>query len=112
MSGRLKLLSGKRGVSPVRERSDARTFATRHRFLLLLLWTLVPALAAVGLAQGASIYEIVVASLLLIVLAVVGMIARSRGLAASAVVLGLVIAAGILVRYMNGSTESQFAFFL
>jgi PAS domain S-box-containing protein len=80
--------------------------------MLVLLWAQVPALAAVGLAQGASIYEIVVASLLLIVLAVVGMIARSHSFAAAAVALGLVTASGILVRYLNGSIESQFTFFL
>jgi PAS domain S-box-containing protein len=58
------------------------------------------------------ISEIVAASLILVVMAVVGMTARSQGMAAGAVALGLVTAAGILVRYLDGSIESQFAFLL
>lgn len=80
--------------------------------MLVVLLAQVPALAAVGLFQGVSIYEIVVASLLLVVLAVVGMTARSKTLAAAVVALGLITAAGILVRYLDGSTASQFAFYL
>ncbi len=112
MSRRLRLFRRTRIRARVREQSDPRTFAIRHRFVLVLLWAQVPALAALGLARGASFYEIVVAALLLVVLAVVGMMARNRAIAAGAAALGLVTAAGILVRYLDGSTESQFAFFI
>jgi len=99
-------------AAPDREPPDARAFATRHRFVLVILLAQVPALAVVGLFQGVSTYEIVIASLLLVVLAVVGMTARSNSLAAAMVALGLITAAGILVRYLDGSTASQFAFYL
>jgi len=101
-----------RRASPVLGRPEATAFAVRHHFVLVLLWVLVPALAAVGLARQASIYQVVVASLLLMALAFVGMSARSRNLAAGAVTVGLVVAAGTLVTYMEGTAESQFAFFL
>lgn len=101
-----------RRASPVLGRPEATAFAVRHHFVLVLLWVLVPALAAVGLARQAPIYQVVVASLLLMALAFVGMSARSRNLAAGAVTVGLVVAAGTLVTYMEGTAESQFAFFL
>jgi PAS domain S-box-containing protein len=112
MSRRLRLFPRRGRASPDREPPDAKAFATRHRFVLVILLAQVPALAAVGLFQAVSIYEIVVASLLLVVLAVVGLMARSNTLAATVVALGLITAAGILVRYLDGSTASQFAFYL
>ena len=45
-------------------------------------------------------------------MAVIGMTARSQDMAAGAVSLGLVTAAGIIVRHLDGSIESQFAFLL
>ena len=99
-------------ASPLHHRADPGDFASRHRFLLVLLWVQLPAMAALGLARGEALQEVAAACLLLIVLATVGMVARSRALASGAVALGLVGAAGILVLYMKGSTESLFAFFL
>jgi len=113
MSRSLRLFPRRGRASPDRgEPPDATAFATRHRFVLVVLLAQVPALAAVGLSQGVSIYEIVVASLLPVVLAVVGMMARSKTMAAAVVALGLITAAGILVRYLDGSTASLFAFYL
>ena len=96
----------------VREQTDPKIFATRHRFLLVLVLAMVPLLAVIGLARGAPVSEIGVASLLLVVMALIGMTAKSRGLAAGAIALGLVTVAGILVRYLEGTPESLFAFFL
>jgi len=107
-----RLLRRKRRRSGVGEPTEARAFAIRHRFVLVLLLAQVPVLAAVGLAQGVSIYEIIVASLLLIAMGVVGLLALNQVFAAGAVSLGLVIAAGILVRYLDGTPASTFGFFL
>ena len=107
-----RLFPGKRRPLRVREETDATLFATRHRFLLVLLLVQVPVLGVVGLIREVPTYEIVIASLLLIVMAVIGMTSRTQGMAAGAVSLGLVTAAGIVVRYLEGSAESQFAFLL
>jgi PAS domain S-box-containing protein len=107
-----RLFPGKRRPLRAREQTDPKVFATRHRFLLVLLLVQVPVLAVVGLIIGVATYEIVIASLILVVMAVIGMTSRTQGMAAGAVTLGLVTAAGIVVRYLEGSTESQFAFLL
>jgi len=107
-----RLFPGKRRPLRAREQTDPKVFATRHRFLLVLLLVQVPALAVVGLITGVPTYEIVIASLILVVMAVIGMTSRTQGMAAGAVSLGLVTAAGIVVRYLEGSTESQFSFLL
>jgi len=107
-----RLFPGKRRPLRAREQTDPKVFATRHRFLLVLLLVQVPALAVVGLITGVPTYEIVIASLILVVMAVIGMTSRTQGMAAGAVSLGLVTAAGIVVRYLDGSTESQFSFLL
>lgn len=107
-----RLFPGKRRPLRPRELAEPKTFATRHRFLLVLFLAQVPVLAVVGLAREAPIAEIVAASLILVAMAVVAMTARSQGMSAGAVALGLVTAAGILFRYLDGSVESQFAFLL
>lgn len=112
MSEGLLLTEKAGGASPAPGRVGTGDFTTRHRLLLVILWLQVPALAGLGLARGAVLHQVVAASLLLILLAAAGMIPKNRSLAASLVALGLVAAAGTLVLYMNGSTESLFAFFL
>ncbi|HWL49417.1 MAG TPA: hypothetical protein VNT92_06030, partial [Acidimicrobiia bacterium] len=107
-----RLFPGKRRPLRAREQTDPKVFATRHRFLLVLLLVQVPVLAVVGLITEVPTYEIVIASLILVVVAVIGMTSRTQGMAAGAVSLGLVTAAGIVVRYLDGSAESQFAFLL
>jgi PAS domain S-box-containing protein len=78
----------------------------------VLLLALVPVLAAIGLARKMPVVEIVAGSLVMLVMAVVGIVARNQLVAAGAVSLGLVTAAGILVRQLGGSPESFFVFFL
>jgi PAS domain S-box-containing protein len=106
-----RLFPGKRRPLRAREQTDPKVFATRHRFLLLLLLAQVPVLAVVGLISEAPI-ESVIASLILVAIAVIGMTTRTQGMAGGAVSFGLVTAAGILVSYLDGSIESQFAFLL
>jgi PAS domain S-box-containing protein len=107
-----RLFPGKRRPLRAREQTDPKVFATRHRFLLVLLLIQVPVLAVVGLVTEVPTYEIVIASLILVVMAVIGMTSRTQGMASGAVSIGLVTAAGIMVRYLEGSAESQFAFLL
>ena len=107
-----RLFPGKRRPLRAREQTDPKVFATRHRFLLVLLLIQVPVLAVVGLVTEVPTYEIVIASLILVITAVIGMTSRTQGMAAGAVSIGLVTAAGIVVRYLDGSAESQFAFLL
>jgi PAS domain S-box-containing protein len=107
-----RLFPGKRRPLRVREQTDPKVFATRHHFLLVLLLIQVPVLAVVGLVTDVPTYEIVIASLILVVMALIGMTSRTQGMAAGAVSIGLVTAAGIVVRYLEGSAESQFAFLL
>jgi PAS domain S-box-containing protein len=107
-----RLFPGKRRPLRAREQTDPKVFAIRHRFLLVLLLVQVPVLAVVGLITEVPTYEIVIASLILVVMAVIGMTSRTQGMAAGAVSLGLVTAAGMVVRYLEGSAESQFAFLL
>lgn len=112
MPRRRRLFPGKRRASRGRDQTDPRIFATRHRFLLVLLLAQVPALALVGLARGVPISEVVAGTLIVLVTAVAGLAARSRLVGAGAVSLGLVTTAGILVRHLEGSPESFIAFFL
>lgn len=107
-----RLFPGKRRTFRAREQTDPKIFATRHRFLLVPLLAQVPLLAVVGLTQSVPPDEIVVASMLLVVMAAVGMVARGQSVSAAVVALGLVTGAGILVRYLDGSPASLFAFFL
>jgi PAS domain S-box-containing protein len=62
--------------------------------------------------RGIGLVEIVAGSLVILVMAVGGMVAKQQLIAAGAVALGLVTAAGILVRHLGGTPESFFAFFL
>ncbi len=62
--------------------------------------------------QGVSVYEIVVASLLLIAVGIAGLVALNPAFAAGTTALGLVFAAGILVRFLDGAPAAAFGFFL
>jgi PAS domain S-box-containing protein len=112
MSRRRRLFPGKRRASKGGDRTDPRIFATRHRFLLVLLLAQVPVLAVVGLTQASPASEVVAGSLVLLAASVCGLVARSQMVGAGVVTLGLVTAAGILVRYLEGSPASFFAFYL
>lgn len=111
MSRRRRLFPWKRAAR-VGDQPDPRIFATRHRFLLILLVALIPVLAIVGLARGVPVLEIGAGSLVLLLAAVAGMAAGSQHVAAGEVVLGLGSAAAILVWHLDGYPESFYAFFL
>ena len=84
----------------------------RHRFVLVLAWAHVPALAAVGLLLGSPVSEVAIASLTLIALATVGAVARNRALAAAAVALALITSSGVLVYLTDGVAAAHLHFFL
>lgn len=87
-------------------------FARRHRFLLLLLWVQIPALAAVGIVIGEPVDEIALTSLALVALALGGMALRGRHRAAITVSLGLLGISGVVVHYAGGTDFSHFHFLL
>lgn len=91
---------------------DSRTFDMRHRFVLVLAWAHVPALAAVGLLLGSPVSEVAIASLTLIALATVGAVARNRALAAAAVAFALITSSGVLVYLTDGVAAAHLHFFL
>lgn len=93
-------------------RLDQGEFANRHRLLLVLLWIQVPALAAVALALGKQTTEVVFTSTILMAFAAVGMMSRSRHIAAIAVSLGLLNASSLIVHYAGGAAFSHFHFFV
>lgn len=84
----------------------------RHRFVLILAWAHVPALAATGLLLGGTVSEVAVASLTLIALATLGTVARNRALAAASVAFALITASGILIYLTEGVTVAHFHFFV
>jgi PAS domain S-box-containing protein len=84
----------------------------RHRWLQAVLWAHLPLLALVGLVWGEPPSRIGLESLLLVIPALTAMWAPNRGIAASAVAVGLLSASGILVYYSNGLAESHFHFFV
>jgi len=87
-------------------------FAARHRFLLVLLWIQVPALAVVGLTLDEPTYEVALTTLCVFVFALVGMVIRDRRLAATAVALGLVTCAVLFVHHAGRAGFAHFAFFV
>jgi PAS domain S-box-containing protein len=104
----------RRGAGRARSHSvlDSRTFAIRHRFVLVLAWAHVPTLAATGLLLGAPVSEVAIASLTLIALLTVGTIVRNRALAAASVAFALITASGLLIYLTDGVTASHFHFFV
>lgn len=97
---------------PGRQGLDAKTFRSRHHFMLVLLWLHVPFLAIVGLVQGNSLAHVAVESLPVAIPALYAMRSKNRTIASMAVAFGLLTCSGILVHYTNGLIESHFHFFV
>ena len=91
---------------------DARSFAARHRVTTGMLVAHVPALALIGLARGVGGWLLwgqlaVVAVLVVLGLALPGQVAR-----ASAVCLGLMIGADVLLHVGGGLTDLHIWFYV
>jgi PAS domain S-box-containing protein len=91
---------------------DERSYSMRHRLALIVIWTHVPALAALGLILGVPVVEVLAASIVLTLLATVGTFAKSRATGSNTVTIGLITAAGILVYFTGGLVVAQFDFLL
>jgi hypothetical protein len=91
---------------------DERSYSMRHRLALIVIWTHVPALAALGLILGVPVVEVLAASIVLTLLATVGTFAKSRATGSNTVTIGLITAAGILVYFTDGLVVAQFDFLL
>jgi hypothetical protein len=84
----------------------------RHRLIQAVLWLQVPMLLAVGLARGFTPVHTVVEVAPIAVLALLGYSARSRGMKAIMVSIGLLTTEAILVHFTGGLIEAHFAFFV
>lgn len=92
-------------------RLDERSFVTRHRIISAVLLLHPPALAALGVVRGVGGW-LLWGQLAVIVLAlVVGQTARSQVVRASAVSLGLMIGADVLVHVGGGLTDLHIWFY-
>ncbi|MCW2681861.1 MAG: hypothetical protein JWM62_3262 [Frankiales bacterium] len=101
-----------RGVLPGRRDLAAPLWHARHRALLGLLALHVLLLPIWALVNGEPLSHLVGVGAALVGLLVVGALSRSRGVAASAVSLGLVAAAAAVVHAGDGRTVLHFHFFL
>jgi Methyl-accepting chemotaxis protein (MCP) signalling domain len=92
----------------------AQRFEARHRVLLWILVGHVPALALIAIAGGQAAHRGNLVLLLgtVLALAAVGALARGRLLKASAVSLGLLSCAAILIHITGGQTSMHFHFFV
>lgn len=88
---------------------QSRVFADRHRVLLILLWAQVPLQAVVGLASGADVANVIVASLALFTVALCATVFRGQMVAATVVTVGLSTAAIVFVGYTEDTTGSLLA---
>lgn len=91
---------------------EGRDFAARHRFVLILLWAQVPALAIVGIATGSTVRIVVAGAIAPAAFALAAMAIRASGPAATVTGLGLVTAAGVAVGHTDASGHAYVYFFL
>jgi methyl-accepting chemotaxis protein len=104
-------LSRFRAGVPRGVRLDERSFVTRHRIISAVLAVHPPALAAVGLARGVGGWLLWGQLGAIVALLVVGQVLRSQVARASAVSLGLMIGADVLVHVSGGLTDMHIWFY-
>jgi methyl-accepting chemotaxis protein len=91
---------------------DESSFAARHRVLSVILLAHLPVLAGIGMARGVG-GLLLWGQLGVMVLAVVtGQLARTQAVRASAVSLGLMIGADVLVHVGGGLTDLHIWFYV
>jgi hypothetical protein len=93
-------------------RLDDEAFGTRHRVLSLVLVLHVPALALLGLARGASGFMLWGQLAVVLVIAAAGQVLTSQLARSSAVALGLMICADVLVHVGGGLTDLHIWFYV
>jgi uncharacterized protein YoxC len=92
-------------------RLDERSFVSRHRIISGVLAVHPPALAAIGLARGVSDWLLWGQLAVIVVLLVLGQALRTQVARASAVSLGLMIGADVLVHVTGGLTDMHIWFY-
>ncbi len=92
-------------------RLDERAFLTRHRIISAVLALHPPALAAIGLVRGVSGFLLWGQLAVIVVLLVAGQVLRSQVTRASAVSLGLMVGADVLVHVGGGLTDLHIWFY-
>jgi uncharacterized protein YoxC len=92
-------------------RLDERSFVTRHRIISAVLAVHPPALAAVGLARGVGGWLLWGQLAAIIALLVLGQVLRTQVARASAVSLGLMVGADVLVHVSGGLTDMHIWFY-
>src|SRR5688572_11798973 len=91
---------------------DEATFERRHRMLLVLLLAHIPVLFAVALVTSHTVPHTAAELIPLLGAAAVGQWARRRWVRSSAVTLGLVGSASVLIHVTGGLIEAHFHFFV
>ena len=92
-------------------RLDERAFLTRHRIISAVLALHPPVLAAIGLVRGVSGFLLWGQLAVIVVLLVAGQMMRSQVTRASAVSLGLMVGADVLVHVGGGLTDLHIWFY-
>jgi uncharacterized protein YoxC len=92
-------------------RLDERSFLSRHRIISAVLAVHPPALAAIGLARGVEGWLLWGQLGAIVVLLVLGQAVRTQVARASAVSLGLMIGADVLVHVTGGLTDMHIWFY-
>jgi len=92
-------------------RLDERAFVTRHRIISGVLAVHPPALAAIGLVRGVGGVLLWGQLAAIVALLIVGQVLRSQVARASAVSLGLMIGADVLVHVTGGLTDMHIWFY-
>jgi hypothetical protein len=92
-------------------RLDESGFRTRHRIISAVLLVHPPALAAIGVARGVSGFLLWGQLAGIVVLLVLGQVLRSQVARASAVSLGLMVGADVLVHVSGGLTDMHIWFY-
>ncbi|SOE02432.1 methyl-accepting chemotaxis protein [Blastococcus haudaquaticus] len=103
--------SGFLGSIPRGARLDERSFLGRHRIISAVLVVHLPALAAIGMARDVSGWLLWGQLAAIAVLLVLGQTVRAQVARASAVSLGLMIGADVLVHVSGGLTDMHIWFY-
>jgi uncharacterized protein YoxC len=92
-------------------RLDEASFVTRHRIISAVLLVHPPALAAIGLARGVEGFLLWGQLVIIVALLLLGQVLRSQVARASAISLGLMIGADVLVHVSGGLTDMHIWFY-
>jgi Methyl-accepting chemotaxis protein (MCP) signalling domain len=92
-------------------RLDERSFVSRHRIISAVLVLHPPVLAGIGLARGVTGWLLWGQLAAIVVLLVVGGLLRTQVVRASAISLGLMIGADVLVHVTGGLTDMHIWFY-